>query len=156
MTGPSITTRLFLGFIAGAISHVVFQGALGVLYYAGGIIPSLPWSLAPLPPFGVPTTLNFAFWAGLWGLPYALLEPRSAKRIGTVSTGLLFGIAAQSVLWFVVQPLKGLGVGAGFPPETVLIYVGYHLVFGLGLAFTFAALRAVSRNGAEVNHALSA
>ena len=70
------STRILFGFIAGALSHVIFQGALGTLYFAADMIPALPWSLKPVPPFGVPTTVNFAFWAGLWGIAYALLEPR--------------------------------------------------------------------------------
>lgn len=34
-----IATRLTFGFIAGAVSYVVFRGALGVLYHGAGIIP---------------------------------------------------------------------------------------------------------------------
>src|SRR5918997_773967 len=55
----SIPTRLLLGFTAGALSHVVFQGALGTAYFAFGLIPGLPWGFEPLPPFGVPRTVNF-------------------------------------------------------------------------------------------------
>ena len=79
------STRILFGFIAGALSHVIFQGALGTLYFAVDMIPALPWSLKPLPPFGVPTTVNFAFWAGLWGIAYALLEPRLTPRVGRVA-----------------------------------------------------------------------
>ena len=83
----SISTRILFGFIAGALSHVIFQGALGTLYFAVDMIPALPWSLKPLPPFGVPTTVNFAFWAGLWGIAYALLEPRLTPRVGVWPAG---------------------------------------------------------------------
>ncbi len=137
-----LSSRLLLGFSAGAVSHVVFQGALGSVYFAAGMIPSLPWSLAPLPPFGVPVTVNFAFWAGLWGIAYAALEPRLTSRVGRVTGGLLFGVAAMLARWFVVLPLKGEPVVEGFVPNLVVVYTGFHLIFGIGLAVLFgAALR---------------
>ncbi len=135
----NIPARLSLGFAAGALSHVVFQGALGSAYFAAGMIPGLPWSLAPLPPFGVPTTVNFAFWAGLWGIAYALLEPRLTARIGRISGGLAFGVAAMLARWFIVLPLKGDPIVEGFVPNLVVVYTGFHLIFGIGLAVIFGA-----------------
>src|SRR4051794_41894207 len=106
------STRIFFGFIAGALSHVIFQGALGTLYFAADMIPALLWSLKPLPPFGVPTTVNFAFWAGLWGIAYALLEPRLTPRVGRLTGGLLFGAAAPPLGRPRVLPPQG----APLPP----------------------------------------
>jgi hypothetical protein len=140
--GPAmsnIPSRILLGFGAGALSHVVFQGALGTVYFAAGLIPGLPWSLEPLPPFGVPTTVNFAFWSGLWGIAYALLEPRLTARVGRVGGGLVFGVAAMFVRWFVVLPLKGAPVVEGFVPSLVFVYAGFHLAFGIGLAVILGA-----------------
>ncbi len=140
----NIAARVLLGFSAGALSHVAFQGGLGVAYFALGLIPGLPWSLEPLPPFGVPRTVNFAFWAGLWGIAYALLEPRLTARIGLIQGGLLFGVAAMLVRWFVVLPLKGAPVVEGFVPNLVIVYAGFHLIFGIGLAVIVgAALRLI-------------
>ncbi len=135
----NIAARVLLGFSAGALSHVAFQGGLGAGYFALGLIPGLPWSLEPLPPFGVPRTVNFAFWAGLWGIAYALLEPRLTARIGLIQGGLLFGVAAMLVRWFVVLPLKGAPVVEGFVPNLVIVYTGFHLIFGIGLAVIVGA-----------------
>ncbi len=138
----SVAFRLLIGFAAGALSHVVFQGALGAGYFATGLLPGLPWSLEPLPPFGVPRTVNFAFWAGLWGIAYAGLEPRLTARFGRLGGGLAIGVAAMLVRWFVVLPLQGAPVVEGFVPRLVLVFLGFHLVYGFGLATTFgAALR---------------
>ena len=145
----NISTRILLGFTAGALSHIVFQGGLGAVYYAANLVPQLSWSLAPVPPFGVPRTLNFAFWAGLWGIAYGLLEPRLTARVGRVPGGLVFGVAALLVLWFVVLPLKGAGVGGGFETKAVLIYGGFHLIFGIGLALIFGAALALTRRPAR-------
>ena len=124
----TLSTRLALGFGAGFLSHLVFQGAFGSALYAAHILPSLPFSLAPVPPLGVPRTLSLSFWAGLWGVLYAGLEPRITARLGRWLGGIAFGVLPLLGHWFVALPLKGAGVGGGF-----------HLAFGLGLA---ALLRA--------------
>jgi hypothetical protein len=48
------STRLLVGFVAGFLSHLIFQGAFGALLYAAHLLPALPWSLMPVPPLGVP------------------------------------------------------------------------------------------------------
>lgn len=137
--------RLALGFAAGALSHVVFQGALGAALYAAGLVPKLVWSLAPVPPFGVPVTANNMFWDGLWGLVYALAEPRLTARFGLLKGGLLFGFAPLLVYWIVVLPLKGARLGEGNLAAEILIDVAFDTTFGLGIAILFAAgLRAAS------------
>jgi hypothetical protein len=141
------STRLLLGFGAGALSHLIFQGGLGAAYYAADMIPALPWSLKPVPPFGIPVTLNFAFWAGLWGIAYALLEPRLTARFGRVPGGLAIGVAALLARWFVVLPLKGVEVAEGLQANAVVVYVGFHLIFGIGLALNYAVALGLTRRG---------
>ncbi|HEX6091948.1 MAG TPA: hypothetical protein VFZ07_01265 [Dongiaceae bacterium] len=134
----SIGARLFLGFIAGFLSHLIFQGAFGSILYAAHVLPSLPWGLAPMPPFGVPKTLSLGFWAGLWGIAYVLLERRLTARFGWWLGGLVFGLALPLVAyWFVVLPLKGFGVGGGFHLAMVPIEVGFHAIFGIGTAIIY-------------------
>jgi len=130
-------TRLFLGFLAGLLSHLIFQGAFGSILYAAHIAPALPWSLTPVPPLGVPKTVSLGFWAGLWGMVYVLLEPRLTGRLGWWLGGLVFGALPLAVLWFVVLPLKGLGIGGGFQLAMVPIGVGFHAAFGIGVAIIF-------------------
>jgi hypothetical protein len=140
-----ISTRLFAGFAAGFLSHLIFQGAFGATLYAADLIPALPWSLMPVPPFGVPRSLNLAFWAGLWGLGYALLEPRLTALFGRWFGGLVYGFAPLAGYWFVVLPLKGLGIGGGFHAAKAPIEIGFHLIFGLGAAILFHAGFALAR-----------
>lgn len=132
-------TRLASGFAAGALSHVVFQGALGAALYAAGLVPKLVWSLSPVPPLGVPVTVNNMFWDGLWGMVYALAEPRLTARFGRLRGGLLFGFAPLLVYWLVVLPLKGAGLGDGDFAAEMLIDVAFDTTFGLGIAILFAA-----------------
>jgi hypothetical protein len=134
---PTTSTRLVRGFLAGFFSHLIFQGGFGSILYAAHLLPGLPWSLKPVPPLGVPLSLNLAFWAGLWGVAYALLERRLTAIHAWWSGGLVFSLAPLAVFWFVVLPLKGLGIGGGFHLATVPIHVGFHLAFGIGAAIIF-------------------
>ena len=142
---PTTSKRLALGFVAGFLSHLIFQGAFGAALYAANLLPALPWSLSPVPPLGVPRSLSLGFWAGLWGLVYALLERRLRARFGWWAGGLVFGLAGPLlVYWIVVLPLKGLGIGGGFRPAMVPIEVGFHAVFGIGVALIFRSCLALA------------
>ena len=141
----SSSSRLLLGFFAGFLSHLIFQGAFGSILYAANVLPVLPFSLDPVPPLGVPKTLNLGFWAGLWGIGYALLERQLTARFGWWLGGLVFGLAPLAIFWFAVLPLKGLGAGGGFDPTVVPIHVGFHEAFGIGVAIIFQAALTLAR-----------
>ncbi|MBK1659628.1 hypothetical protein [Paracraurococcus ruber] len=135
----TLTTRLALGFGAGFLSHLVFQGAFGSTLYAAHILPSLPFSLAPVPPLGVPRTVSLGVWAGLWALLYVVLEPWLTARLGRWLGGIAFGVLPLLGHWFVALPFKGAGVGGGFHAGMVPIEIGFHLIFGLGVAILYRA-----------------
>jgi hypothetical protein len=132
----TISTRLLVGFGAGALSHVLFQGALGAVLYTAGVLPHLVWSAAPVGPLAIPTTLNNMFWDGLWGVIYGLLEPRLTLLLGRFGGGAAIGFAAALVFWFVVLPLKGAAIGDLSPAE-IAIDLSFDLVFGAGTALLF-------------------
>lgn len=134
-----IQTRLMIGFIAGFISVLTFSnGMIALLYVAGASVPFAPWSMASVPPLGVPMSLSGAFWGGLWGVVYAFLEPRLTARLGWWCGGLVFGgVLPLFVLWFVVMPLKGLPIGGGFALPGVPLDIVLHAVFGLGTSILF-------------------
>ncbi|PSJ43467.1 hypothetical protein [Allosphingosinicella deserti] len=133
-----VKTRLFLGFGAGALSHLFFQGALGTMLHWAGLLPELIWSLEPVPPLAVPTTVNNMFWDGLWGMAYGLVEPRLTALLGRPASGLALGFASLLVFWLVVLPLKGSGL-AGLDIIEISIDVAFDLVFGLGTVLLFWA-----------------
>ena len=143
----TLSTRLLLGFLAGILSTLIFQGGFGAILYAAHMTQSLPWSLDPVPPFGVPKTVSSCFWAGLWGLVYVLLEPRLTARFGWWLGGIVFGFAPVLVLWFIVLPLKGVEVGGGFHLTTLVS----HLLFGLGVAIIFRAELALAGRRLSAN-----
>jgi hypothetical protein len=138
VSSGSVPARLTTGYIAGFLAVIVFSSALIAVYYAAGAaVPFAPWSMAPVPPFGVPQTISAAFWGGLWGIAYALLENRLTARLGWWFGGLAFGVLPLLILWFVVLPLKGIPLGGGFVLPMVLQAIVLHLGFGLGTAIFF-------------------
>jgi len=64
--------------------------------------------------------------------------------------GLIFGVAALLVRWLVVLPLKGAPFAEGLQAQAVTVYVGFHLIFGIGLALLFGAALALARRSTGV------
>src|SRR2546422_11349390 len=108
------STRLFLGFMAGFLSHLIFQGAFGSILYAAHLVPALPWSLTPVPPLGVPRSLTVGFGAGPGGRAYARPESGPTARFGWWWGGLVLGLPRWPASGFREAPSRGLGVGGGF------------------------------------------
>ena len=113
---PTPPIRAAIGFLAAAISVLIFHqgmvGALHLLAIPGLEVPRAPYSLAPVPPLGVPVVLDLCFWGGLYGILFGLVAPR--LRGALLLYGLLLGVLAALVGMFVVAPIKGLPIGGGW------------------------------------------
>ena len=137
MTNATLT-RLAIGFVAAFVSVWTFSmGTFVVFQAAGAPLPFPPWSMMPVPPLGVPRIVSSAFWGGLWGLLYVLLEPRLTARFGCWGGGLVYGLLPLLVAWFVVLPLKGMPVAGGFMLVGLLLGLASHTLWGLGTALFF-------------------
>ncbi|WP_340115593.1 hypothetical protein [Pelagibius sp. 7325] len=144
--------RLATGFAAGFLSVLVFSsGTIALYHLAGAPVPFAPWSMAPVPPFGVPQTLSAAFFGGLWGIAYAAIERRLTAKVGWLAGGVIFGLLPLLVLWFVVFPLKGIPVGGGFTAGGIQLGIVLHAVFGLGLAIFFRIARRLAKSHLSAN-----
>lgn len=123
-------------FAAGFISVLVFQqGALAILN-AVGFTTATPFSGSRTWPLGVPQIWSFAFWGGVWGLIYGYFERWFPERFFSYwILAILFGaIAPTLVLWFIVFPLKGVAVAAGWDEIRMATHVMIHGAWGLGTA----------------------
>ena len=134
---PAAPMRAFLGFIAGAISLLIFhQGLLELLHFAGAAPPA--WSVQPVPPFGIPRVVDLCFWAGLWGVLFGLLLPRFTWPLWRC--GIVLGFAAALVGWFVVAPLKGLPIAASWVPINMARSLLINGFYGLGVGLILPLL----------------
>ncbi len=131
--------RAALGFVAAVIAVLVFhQGAWAILHMAGLMPP--PFPMGPTPPWGVPVTISFCFWGGLYGAVYGLLSPRFTTPPWL--SGLILGLIATLVLWFIVSPIKGRPIANGWVPRTMLVVLVIHAVWGIGVGLILPLLTA--------------
>jgi hypothetical protein len=143
-TWPSwgLGARLLPGFAAAFVATLTFhQIGLGLLHLLG-ITPAVPWSIKPVPPFGIPAIISLAFWGGLWGLVFVLVEPWFERSPGGYWAGaILFGAVFPTLAaWFIVAPLKGLPAAGGFHFPGLLVGPVVNGLWGLGTAVYVALL----------------
>jgi hypothetical protein len=130
---------LIVGFISGAVSVLVFhQGAVAILH-ALALTPNAPYSMNGSPPLGIPQVWSLAFWGGVWGVLLAATLARLRGAAFIVGAVVFGAVLPTLVAWFVVAPLKGQPVAAGFVPAAMMIgpivNAAWGLGTGLGLAF---------------------
>jgi len=138
MRATGLPARVSLGFIAGAVSVLVFhQGAWALLYFAKLMPP--PYPVASLPPYGVPQIVDFCFWGGIWGAAYGCVAPRLS--IPYWLSGLLLGLVAALAYWLVVLPLKGQPFAGGWVWQSMLIVLAIQLPWGFGTGVILSLFR---------------
>jgi hypothetical protein len=130
--------RAAAGFIAGFLSVLVVISAVIEILHAAGIIPFAGWNFAPVPPFGVPRSLSFAFWGGVWGVVYMALEPRLTRHLAWWLGGVVFGVVLPlSVGLFLVPALQAMPIRPGLAPSMLVLMVFLHALFGLSVAILY-------------------
>jgi hypothetical protein len=138
----SLPMLLLIGFVAGALATLTFHQLTIWLLTALGAIQGSPYSLRPIPPWGVPQVINVAFWGGLWGCVFALVADRFPRSWPLWLAGFVFGaIAPTLVNWFVVAPLKGQPMAQGFNPARMWTGPIINGMYGLGTALFYDVLR---------------
>jgi hypothetical protein len=135
---PSATMRGFLGFIAGAIAVLIFHQGMVEAMHVLGLVSFSPYRTTPVPPFGVPVIVSNCFWGGLWGVLFGLVMPRFTWP--SWLCGLLLGVLAAVVGWFVVAPLKGMPIAGGWVPANMLRSVVINGFWGLGVGIILPLL----------------
>ena len=147
MSTTSITTggglfrhNIVCLFAAGFISVLVFQSGANAILHVLGVVPNPPFGYAATKPFGVPAVWSFAFWGGVWGLVFGLVEKYFPQGPMYYVCAFLFGaIAPVLVLWFVVFPIRGAPIAAGWNVQRMAIQVLVHACYGLGVGILVQA-----------------
>lgn len=138
----SLPQRVILGFLAGALSVLIFhQGVWGLLHVLNmpGYQMPIPYSMRPIPPLGIPAIVNLCFWGGLYGAIFGWLAPRFTLPFWVC--GVIMGLVATLVSFFVVPVIKGTPLGGGWVVNTwVLSVLRNGVGFGLGLGLIYPVL----------------
>jgi hypothetical protein len=138
---PSRVRDLAFGFIAGALAVVAFHQVMVFVLNIVGLIQSPVYALRGVPPYDVPTIVNQMFWGGLWGLLFAAIADRLPPW-PLLLLGFSFGVLGPVLAsWFVVAPLKGTPIAAGWVPLRMLAGILINGCWGIGLALIYAGLR---------------
>ena len=130
--GANLSRWLIVGFIAGAAAVVLFHQSAAALLHALQLTPRAPFSFTPTQPLGVPLLWSLAFWGGVWGVILAALLARLDGARLIVAATVFGAIAPTLVAWFVVAPLKGQPVAAGWAPHAMMIGPIVNAAWGLG------------------------
>ena len=130
-------------FAAGFASTLVFHQGLLWLLYAGGVSPRAPWNMTTVPPLNVPAVISLAFWGGVWGVAlWALI--RASRGSAYWARSLVIGALGPSlVAWFVVMPMKHMGVAGGWDPSIIIGTLLLNGSWGLGVALLMRQLNHV-------------
>jgi|SoiMethySBSTD1v2_1073268.scaffolds.fasta_scaffold389881_3 hypothetical protein len=153
---PSLTQWIGVGFLAGAASVLVFhQGAIAVMH-ALELTQRVPYPMQPTEPFGVPQIWSLTFWGGVWGAVFAALFRRLDGGRLIAASLVLGALLPTLVAWFVVAPLKGQPLAAGFAPMAMafglIVNGAWGLGTGLGLV-VFGGKTRVERRSNQRRHA---
>lgn len=121
-------------FIAGFLSTLMFhQSVLGLLHMANPAAPE-PFNWAATAPLGVPAVISLAFWGGVWGVVlWWLIRNREGVSHWTLAT-VIGAVGPSSVALFVVMPMKGMGVAAGWNPQVIIGALILNAAWGIGVA----------------------
>lgn len=131
---PSLGQRLSLGFLAGALSVFTFHQWMWGILYAVGYMHAAPYPTYLVAPFGVPRIIDLAFWGGVWGAGFGLVQPFFSGRLPTLSGGLVLGTLAALVGIFIVPVIKGGIAPAGVPAKVFVIAFLINGCWGIGTA----------------------
>ena len=138
--------RWILAFIAGFLAVPLGHQIMLTLLRGIGFAPFGPWDFTPVPPLGVPNLLSQSFWGGVWGMVFALIEPRLPRAPALYwSIVAVFGaVALTGVYVAVVMPLKGAPPPVGSPVPALVSGLLVNAAWGVMAALL---LRLAARMG---------
>jgi hypothetical protein len=138
----SFLTRLLFGFIAGFLATLIFHQLTLAVLWGTGMASSAPFSMATTHPFGVPAVFSLAFWGGIWGIVFMLVDGSFPRGVGYWLIAFLFGaILPSAVALLMVLPLKGRPMGGGWRPPLLVTAFLVNGLWGIGTGVFLKFLR---------------
>lgn len=139
--------KLVIGFIAGFLAVLAFHQPVLLFLASIGFANAATYSMQATAPLGVPQVLSLAFWGGVWGIVFALVESRFPRGAAYWIYAFLFGaIFPTLVAWFVVAPLKGQPMAGGWQATRMITGLLINGAWGLGTAVFLALGYSMTRN----------
>lgn len=133
---------LLYGFIAGALSVLVFHQGMVLILYLLKQTPNFPWNIGGrVPPLGIPILVNQMFWGGLWGVGFAALGHLIPIR-NAPARGAVYGLLGPFLLGggLLVPLAKGGPMFWMWPAPRWIVGGLIGAAFGLGLGLILNAM----------------
>ncbi|HYA41797.1 MAG TPA: hypothetical protein VEF34_10865 [Syntrophobacteraceae bacterium] len=132
--------RILFGFTAGFIATLTLNQLTVLILWYLGLAPFNAYSIARNS-VGVPQILSFAFWGGVWGILFSMVEHRFPVHRGYWVTAFLFGaVVLSGTFLLVVLPLKGQPVGGGWRLSLLLTVFLANGAWGIGTGLILEGL----------------
>ncbi len=129
---------MFQGCVAGALAVLVFHQTTLQLFFWLGWAPQAAFRIAQVPPFNAPLVVSITFWGAVYGGLFGLSMP--ALKIPLWQKGMVAGVCAMTLGWFVFLPLMGHQAAFGWHAWPMLrSFVAYQM-WGLGLTLMLPLL----------------
>ena len=132
------STRVFLGCVAGALSVLIFHQTTLQLFFWLGWAPQAAFRIAQVPPFNAPLVVSITFWGTVYGGLFGLMTPRARGPLW--AKGMVAGICAMILGWFVFLPLMGHPAAFGWHAWPMLRSCTAYQMWGLGLSLILPLL----------------
>ncbi len=87
--------------------------------------------IAQVPPFNAPMVASITFWGAVYGGLFGLAVPRVKAPLWL--KGMLAGLCAMTLSWFVFLPLMGHPAAFAWQPWPLLRSLVAYQMWGLGL-----------------------
>lgn len=131
---------MLLGFVAGFFATLIFHQLTLAVLWEIGLAPARPFSTIPTHPFGVPAVISLAFWGGVWGILFALLEHTLPRRGYWLAVFLFGAVFPSLVALLVVLPLKGHPAGGGWHAPLLVTAFLINGAWGIGTGLILKTL----------------
>lgn len=130
---PGAAKRLLYGFIAGFFATLIFHQLTLAMLWQVGLAPFGPFSMVTTQPFGIPAMFSLAFWGGVWGTVFAIIDNKFKHLCNYWVSAFLFGAILPSLMaLLVVLPLKGKPLGGGWRPSLLITVFLINGAWGVG------------------------
>jgi hypothetical protein len=134
--------RMLAGFIAGFLAVLLFHQPVLLLLHFIGFENIRAYVTHGTAPFGIPVFVSLAFWGGVWGAVFAIIQPWFPRGVAYWLCAVVFGAIFPSlVAWFVVLPLKHLPVAGGWHLHGVITALLVNGAWGFGTALFYRLWR---------------
>lgn len=134
----SLSTRVFLGCVAGALAMLMFHQTTLQVFYWLGLTQHPAFRIAHVPPFNVPMVVSVTFWGAVYGGVFGWLCPHIPRAFPV--RAMFAGSFALLMSWFVVRPLAGYQVAFGWQAYPMICSAAANLMWGIGCAAILPAL----------------